>query len=51
MMPKYWEFFITYRDGSEVRLVKDKDRAWTEKQLEGDPRVLKYQAKPRLDLA
>ena len=51
MMPSFWEYFITYRDGSEIRLVADRDRAWTEKRLDGDPRVLKYQAKPRIEYA
>jgi hypothetical protein len=51
MMPNFWEYFITYRDGAEIRLVRDRDRAWVEKQLDGNPRVLKYQAKPRIEYA
>jgi hypothetical protein len=47
MMPEFWEYLITACDGSAIRFVADQDRDSTEKQLEGDPRLLTYRAKPQ----
>lgn len=47
MMPEFWEYLITTCDGSAIRFVADGDRDSTEKQLEGDPRLLTYRAKPQ----
>ena len=47
MMPEFWEYLITTCDGSVIRFVADQDRDSTEKQLEADPRLLTYRAKPQ----
>jgi hypothetical protein len=48
MMPEFWEYLITHSDRSVIRFVAEKDRAWAEKQLDGDPSLLSYQAKPQI---
>jgi hypothetical protein len=47
MTPKFWKYLITNGDGSAVRFVAELDREWAEKELEGDPRLLSYTAKPQ----
>ncbi len=46
MTPRFWKYLITTCDGSVIRLVADQDRDSTEKELEGDPRLLRYRARP-----
>lgn len=47
MMPEFWEYRLTTCDSSAIRFVADQDRDSTEKQLEGDPRLLTYRVKPQ----
>ena len=47
MTPRFWKYLITNGDGSVVRFVAEPDREWTEKEFEGDPRLLSYTAKPQ----
>ena len=47
MMPEFWEYRITTCDGSAIRFVADPDRDSTEKELEGNPRLLRYRARPQ----
>lgn len=51
MMPRFWEYLIAYRDSLAIQFVADPDRPWIEKQLESDPGLLRYQAKPQTLLA
>lgn len=48
MTPMFWKYLITIGDGSEIRFVAEKDRESTERQLEGDPGLLSYRAKPQI---
>lgn len=50
MMPKFWRYLITTCSGSAVRLVAESDRDSVEKELENDPRLLSYHAKPQIEL-
>ncbi len=47
MTPEFWQYLITRCDGSAIRLVAEQDRYEAEKELESDPRLLSYQAKPQ----
>jgi hypothetical protein len=49
MTRKFWKYRITNGDSSAIRLVAEGDREWAEKELEGDPRLLSYRAKPQFD--
>ncbi len=49
MMPKFWKYLITTCTGSAFRLVAESDRDSVEKELEADPRLLKYHAKPQIE--
>ncbi len=48
-MPRFWKYLITACDGSAFRLVAESDRDSVEKELEADPRLLKYHAKPQIE--
>jgi hypothetical protein len=48
MTPTFWKYLITNGDGSETRFVAETDRDCAEKELEGDPRLLSYRAKPQI---
>jgi hypothetical protein len=50
MTPTFWKYLINNCNGSEILLVADKDRDWAERQLEGDPSILSYRAKPQISL-
>jgi hypothetical protein len=47
MTPEFWQYLITRCDGSAIRLVAEQDRHEAEKELESDPLLLSYQAKPQ----
>jgi hypothetical protein len=49
MTPMFWKYLITNGDGSAIRFVAAEDREWAEKELEGDPRLLSYTAKPQFE--
>jgi hypothetical protein len=49
MMPKFWKYLITTCNGSAFCLVAESDRDSVEKELEADPRLLKYHAKPQIE--
>lgn len=49
MMPRFWKYLITTRNGSAFRLVAESDRDPMEKELESDPRLLSYHAKPQIE--
>ncbi len=49
MMPGFWKYLITACNGSAFRLVAESDRDSVEKELEADPRLLKYHAKPQIE--
>jgi hypothetical protein len=51
MTPKFCKYLITNGDGSAVRFVAEPDREWAEKELEGDPCLLSYRAKPQFESA
>jgi hypothetical protein len=51
MTPKFWKYLITNGDGSEIRFIAEPDREDAEKELESDPRLLSYSAKPQLESA
>lgn len=48
MTPEFWEYLITGCDGSAIRVVAEQERHEAEKELEGDPHVLSYRAKPQM---
>jgi hypothetical protein len=48
MTPEFWEYLITGCDGSTVRFVSEQDRHEAERELEGDPHLLSYRAKPQM---
>jgi hypothetical protein len=48
MTPKFWKYLITTCDGSALCLVAESDRNSVEKELENDPRLLSYHAKPQI---
>ena len=47
MTPKIWKYHITHCNGSQIRFAVEQDREWTEKEMQGDPRLLSYRAKPQ----
>lgn len=47
MTPKFWKYLITNGNGSETRFVAEQDREWAERELEDDPSLLSYRAKPQ----
>ncbi len=49
MMPRFWKYLITTCNGSAFCLVADSDRDSVEKELEHDPRLLSYHAKPQTE--
>ena len=49
MMPRFWKYLITACNGSAFRLVAESDRDSVEKELEADPHLLKYHAKPQIE--
>jgi hypothetical protein len=49
MTPMFWKYLITTGDGTAIRFVAEEDREWAEKELERDPRLLSYRAKPRFE--
>jgi hypothetical protein len=51
MTPMFWKYLITNRDGSAIRFVAEEDCEWAEKELEGDPCLLSYTAKPQFESA
>lgn len=48
-MPKFWKYLISNGNGATVRFVVEEDREWAEKELECDPRLLSYTAKPQFE--
>ena len=48
MTLKFWKYLITNHNGSAIRFVAQPDREWAEKELEGDPCLLSYRAKPQI---
>lgn len=51
MTPRFWKYLITTCNGSALCLVAESDRDSVEKELENDPRLLSYHAKPQIELA
>src|SRR5215469_14112163 len=49
MTLKFWKYLITNHNGSAIRFVAEHDREWVEKDLECDPRLLCYAAKPQFE--
>jgi hypothetical protein len=49
MTPTFWKYLITTCKGSAFCLVAESDRDSVEKELESDPRLLSYHAKPQTD--
>ena len=49
MMPRFWKYLITACNGSAFCLVAESDRDSVEKELEADPHLLKYHAKPQIE--
>ena len=49
MMPRFWKYLITACNASALRLVAESDRDSVEKELEADPHLLKYHAKPQIE--
>lgn len=49
MMPRFWKYLITACNGSAFRLVAESDRDSVEKELEADPHLLSYHAKPQIE--
>lgn len=49
MTPRFWKYLITTCNGSAVCLVAESDRDSVEKELENDPRLLSYRAKPQTE--
>ena len=48
MTPKFWKYLITNCHSSAVRFVAEHEREQAEKELEGDPGLLSYRAKPQI---
>ncbi len=48
MTPRFWKYLITVCNGSAFCLVAESDRDSVEKELENDPRLLSYHAKPQI---
>ena len=51
MTPNFWKYLITTCSGSAFCLAAESDRDSVEKELEADPQLLKYQAKPQIERA
>jgi hypothetical protein len=51
MTPKFWKYVISNSDGSAIRFVAESDRDEVEKELEGDPCLLSYRAKPQIQVS
>ncbi len=51
MMPRFWKYLITTRDGPTFCLAAESDRDSVEKELEADPHLLRYHAKPQIERA
>ena len=49
MTPRFWKYLITTCTRSAFRLVAESDRDSVEKELEADPRLLRYHAKPQME--
>jgi hypothetical protein len=49
MTLKFWKYLITNCNGSAIRVVREQDRESTEKELQCDPRLLSYTAKPQFE--
>ena len=49
MTPTFWKYFITTCNGSAICLVAESDRDSVEKELEADPHLLRYHAKPQIE--
>lgn len=49
MTPRFWKYLITTCNGSAFCLVGESDRDSVEKDLENDPRLLSYHAKPQIE--
>jgi hypothetical protein len=49
MTLKFWKYLITNCNGSAICFVVADDREWAEKDLENDPRLLSYTAKPQFE--
>jgi hypothetical protein len=51
MTPMFWKYLIKSGDGSAIRFVAEEDREWAEKELEGNPCLLSYTARPQFESA
>src|SRR5581483_6156368 len=49
MTPRFWRYVISTCNGSAFCLVAESDRDSVEKELENDPRLLSYHAKPQIE--
>jgi hypothetical protein len=49
MTLKFWKYLITNCNGLAICIVADEDRECAEKELECDPRLLSYIAKPQCE--
>jgi hypothetical protein len=47
MTLKFWKYLIAKCNGSAICFGAEQDREWTEKELECDPRLLSYTARPQ----
>ena len=51
MTPSFWKYLITTCRGSAFCLAAESDRDSVEKELEADPQLLRYHAKPQIERA
>ncbi len=49
MTPRFWKYLITTCKGPAFCLVAESDRDSVEKELEADPHLLRYHAKPQIE--
>jgi len=49
MTLKFWRYLITNCNGSAICIVAEQDRECAEKELECNPRLLRYTAKPQFE--
>jgi hypothetical protein len=49
MTLNFWKYLITNCHGSAVHIVAEESREWAEKELECDPHLLSYTAKPQFE--
>jgi hypothetical protein len=49
MTPRFWKYLITTCNGPAFCLAAESDRDSVEKELEADPRLLRYHSKPQIE--